>query len=485
MAEVNSKRHFKVRHRGRGSQMWIYLGKLLRMFVYQSDWKMLPMSALIAGLVGMVIRKRFLQSMEGTLMGCFAIVCVCIWNGCFNSIQVICRERDVIKREHRSGMHISSYIAAHVVYQALVCLAQTGITLYVMKMTGVNYPETSLFTPWFAVDLGITMFLIIFASDMLSLWVSALVRNTTTAMTIMPFVLIFQLVFSGGMLTLPPWTEHLTGFTISNPGLKAVAAQADLNNRKIEMVSTLLERVKNNEISTEISLGEVLDLLTDEENPSIADLRAMEVGKVFTLGELWDALEKSQGYEDVTTSTAPEELCIGDVLRYIDEAEEMKILREYKPPHTIVPIGRLVKAILEDEGSKAILDTKLSSLTTVGDLMEALDIEGAVEANRDLEIDTRTTVGEIVDWVSSLKLVQANRDISVPVNVSVDGILNLVGEERVIEYINDKAAAGSYNAAYEYSRDNIIGYWIHLLIFILVFALLACITLEFIDKDKR
>ena len=47
--------------------------------------------------------------MEGTLMGAFAIACVCIWTGSFNSIQVICRERDVIKREHRAGMHISSY----------------------------------------------------------------------------------------------------------------------------------------------------------------------------------------------------------------------------------------------------------------------------------------------------------------------------------------------------------------------------------------
>ena len=67
-------------------------------------------AALIAGLVGMVIRKRFFINMEGTLMGSFAMVCVCIWNGCFNSIQVICRERDVIKREHRSGMHISSIL---------------------------------------------------------------------------------------------------------------------------------------------------------------------------------------------------------------------------------------------------------------------------------------------------------------------------------------------------------------------------------------
>ena len=104
----NTSRRFIARHRERGAQVWICLGKLIRMFVYQSDWKVLPMSALIAGLVGMVIRVKMFLNMEGTILGAFSLVCVCIWNGCFNSIQVICRERDVIKREHRSGMHISA-----------------------------------------------------------------------------------------------------------------------------------------------------------------------------------------------------------------------------------------------------------------------------------------------------------------------------------------------------------------------------------------
>jgi hypothetical protein len=65
MAETrfeSTKRRFMIRHRGRGAQVFIYLGKLLRMFVYQSDWKVLPMAALIAGLVGMVVRRKFFIS---------------------------------------------------------------------------------------------------------------------------------------------------------------------------------------------------------------------------------------------------------------------------------------------------------------------------------------------------------------------------------------------------------------------------------------
>ena len=217
MSETRTRRRLRIRYRGRGAQVSIYFSKLLRMFVYQNDWKVLPMAALIAGLVGMVVRKKFFVNMEGTLMGAFAMVCVCIWNGCFNSIQVICRERDVIKREHRSGMHISSYVFSHMLYQAILCLGQVIVTQAVTMIIGVPYPEKGIITDWFPLEFCISMFLITYASDMMSLFVSTLAHNTTTAMTIMPFVLIFQLVFSGGMLTLPDWTKPMTYFTISNP----------------------------------------------------------------------------------------------------------------------------------------------------------------------------------------------------------------------------------------------------------------------------
>ncbi len=379
MAEKKEKisgRRMRIRYRGRGAQVWICLGKMLRMFVYQNDWKVLPMSALIAGLVGMVVRRRLFISMEGTLMGAFALVCVCIWNGCFNSVQVICRERDVVKREHRSGMHISSYIVAHMLYQGLLCLGQTAVTLYVTRLTGVQYPLEGLFSGLFLVDLGVSMFLITFASDMLSLWVSTIAHTTTTAMTIMPFVLIFQLVFSGGMLDLPPWAEPFTHFTISNPGLKVIAAQADVNNRPFVTISEMVRKMGNSDLTLNITGGQVLDILADTENPLISDLRAQEAGSGITVGEILDSVasqEEIQAYRDETWSYS-------------------------------------------------------------------------------------TTVGTLVD---------------------------LVGEEEVKTFLEEKAAEASYKAEYERTEKNIRGYWLHLSGFAFLFALLAMITLEFIDKDKR
>ena len=432
MAEMKaaSSRKFRIRYRGRSAQIWIYLGKLLRSFVYQNDWKVLPMAALIAGLVGMVIRKRMFLNMEGTLMGAFAMVCVCIWNGCFNSIQVICRERDVIKREHRSGMHISSYIFSHMLYQALLCLGQTAVTLYVTLATEVKSPLIGEVLPIYFLEFGISLFLITYASDMLSLWISSLARTTTTAMTIMPFVLIFQLVFSGGMLTLPAWTESLTHFTISNPGLKVIAAQADANHRPYATIASMVSKMRDNEVGGTVTMGQVMDLLTDESNPTIAQLRSRQLGGVFTLGELKQQLEDSKSFE-------------------------------------------------------ALRGEQVLPNMTLGDVLDAVNAAGIMDKYADTTVDASFTLGQAIDLLAGNPDLQARRDQQITVKTTVGELMDLVGEDNVKSFLEQKAAEANYVKDYEYTEDNVVGYWLQLLVFVFAFAALATITLEFIDKDKR
>ncbi len=220
-----------LKHKGRFAQIGIYLGKFLRMFVYQNDWKILPMGALITAVVTFVVGANLFKTQEGTLTGCFALVCVSIWNGFFNSIQTVCRERGIIKREHRAGLHISSYVIAQMIYQLLLCLAQTGVTLLICSISGVAFPVQGVVTPWGIVDTGITIFLITYAADLMALMVSCIVRTTTTAMTAMPFLLIFQLVFSGSFFHLEGYAQKLTVCTISRWGQCALCAVGRYNEQ--------------------------------------------------------------------------------------------------------------------------------------------------------------------------------------------------------------------------------------------------------------
>ena len=433
MAETRierGKRRFMTRHRGRGAQVFIYLGKLLRMFVYQNDWKVLPMAALIAGLVGMVIRRKFFINMEGTVMGAFAMVCVCIWNGCFNSIQVICRERDVIKREHRSGMHISSYIVAHMIYQALLCLLQVGVTLFVTKQVGVKYPIEGKIMPLFIVEFGISLFLITYASDMMSLWISSLAHTTTTAMTIMPFVLIFQLVFSGGMLTLPSWSKPLTYLTISNPGLKVIAAQSDVNHQPYASIADMIRKMKNDKIDATITVGQIMDMLGQKDNSTVSAIRGQVLVPTMTLGQLKAALDTS-----------------GTVAAHRDDA--------------------------------------ITEGMTIGTVLDMLEASGFWEQNKDEVITEDATLGDIIDLLLNNPDVQSRREQVISVPATVGDLLNLVGEDRVMKFLEEKAAAANFKLEYEYTVDNVSDYWLTLFMFILAFAALSTITLEFIDKDKR
>ncbi len=459
MAEMSgngSTRQLTVRHRGRFAQIGIYFGKFLRMFVHQGDWKVLPMSALIAGLVGFALGGDFGVSMEGTLMAGFAIVLVCIWNGSFNSVQVVCRERSIVKREHRSGMYVSSYIFAHMLYQLLLCLLQTVVTMIVLDMVNMRFPGPGLFTPWKALDVGITLFLVTYSSDIMSLWISTLVHSTTTAMTIMPFMLIFQLIFSGGMFKLPEIVNPIVNLTISNPGLKAIASQSEINDLPYSGVEGMIGMVDNVEIGGRVTVGQVIGILTDTNNPISKELRPIEIGSVMTIREIGEDFLQNEEYADLRN-----EVLIGDDTP-LDEngnpVDSSTGLFGFGFLEFRVTVGDAVSALLHFEPLSEVLDTK---------------------------VGTVYTVGEIADYLASDKTVQKYYDEGLEIHLTLGDAIDMVGREETMEKIKATASESMYNPDYVYTKENVLKNWLRILVFVAVFAALAVITLEFIDKDKR
>ena len=293
----------QIRHRGRLSQLFTYYGKMLRMFIYENDWKALPMAAIIAGLVAMVIKDGYCVSMEGTYQGAFALTCVAIWNGCFNSIQVVCRERAIIKREHRSGMHISSYIASHMLYQFLLCLLQTVVTMYTLRISGVPFPVAGFITPWMILDLGITVLLTSYAADMLSLLISSIVRTTTAAMTVMPFLLIFQLVFSGGFFTLPSSLRPISDFTTARYGMVAFASQANYNSLKMDLGWDQVSLVRYEKINVQLSADDIARMTDMDPDLLKAALEDKPVDFTFTINDILKTVGEETAKKEIQERT--------------------------------------------------------------------------------------------------------------------------------------------------------------------------------------
>lgn len=205
-------------------QVKVYTGKCFRLFINEKQWKNFVTAFVLILIIILVTSKDMFRDYPDTKNGLFTIICGCIWVGLFNSIQSICRERAIIKREHRTGLRLSSYITAHAIYEAFLCAIETLIILvmvYIKDAINGGYITTDglVFVPF--LDYYITFFLVVYGADTIAMFVSSLVRKENTAMTIMPFVLIVQLVMSDAIFPLGGGGEFFSNFTTSKWGLEA------------------------------------------------------------------------------------------------------------------------------------------------------------------------------------------------------------------------------------------------------------------------
>ena len=490
MSESSAKqgrRAWRVRHKGRASQVLIYLGKQLRFFINESDWKVLPMAAVIAALVGMVVRRRFFITMEGSLIGGFALTCPAIWNGCFNSIQSICRERAIVKREHRSGMHISAYMAAHMIYQLLLCTAQTGLSMYVLQLMGVQFPAQGFMTRWMIVDVGISMLLISYAADMMSLFISSLSHTTTGAMTVMPFVLIFQLVFSGGLIPLPAWSQNLSNFTISNYGVRAIAAQSGYNELPMAAVWNTLDGMRGTEVGGTFTLGQVLDLL---DSPAVEKRRDMEIMRSWTVGEAAEVLSGAEESLHLRDRVVAQPVTLRDALSFMKTSPLLaqlrsRVLRPAEGDQAALTVETLLDDLLGADGMEELLDREFGATVTLGQVLDFLQAEELAASMSDEVLNAPVTLGEAADFLRGNAVLQAHREDAFTFKTSIGDLLDLFGEDNVRTLIQTRTAAASQKAEYARTAPNIRGNWLMLALFAAAFALLATLALEFIDKDRR
>lgn len=247
----------------RVKQIGIYVGKHFRLFKNEKGWKTIVFAAIISLLISSVISDKLFVYDMTCWTGFFALVSACIWIGIFNSIQTICKERAIIKREHRTGLHISSYVISHLIYQAIICLVE-ALLLVVITAIFLPYPDYALLGSSY-VEYFISYFLITYAADVLGLAVSSLVKTPATAMTIMPFVLIVQLLFSGVLFTLNGPMQYAADLTISKWGLNATCTSADYNDlestEKVELQYKFYEIAEDNNLPL---TRDQIDQLVDE-----------------------------------------------------------------------------------------------------------------------------------------------------------------------------------------------------------------------------
>lgn len=225
---------------------WLILTRQF-ILIQLNDRKNLALSLtfpVIAALITIWIAgENMFVHFEGTKSACFVIVSAAIWGGLFNSIQVVVRERENIKRDHAAGLRLPCYMASRAVVQLVICLVQS--VLLTCAFLGVEWrydnelPGEGVLSGSALLECWITIALLTFAADTMGLFLSSLVRKPETANVMAPYILIVQLIFSGILFTMQGAANVLSYAMLSRWGMEALGSISDLNELPLKIQMTV------------------------------------------------------------------------------------------------------------------------------------------------------------------------------------------------------------------------------------------------------
>ena len=194
---------------------------------------------LIALLLTIVASDDMYKIFNDTQSNLFALSCAAIWIGLFNSIQEICKERAILKREYMGGLKLIWYTLSKFTVQTVICGIQAILMVCVFTLRIGGPTETFIF-PYPVMDIILTIWLTIEAAMALGFVISALVKNASLAMIIAPIVLIVQLLFSGILFELSGISEKIAYITISKWSMESLGSICVLNDLPTKLHKTIM-----------------------------------------------------------------------------------------------------------------------------------------------------------------------------------------------------------------------------------------------------
>jgi ABC-type multidrug transport system ATPase subunit/pSer/pThr/pTyr-binding forkhead associated (FHA) protein len=145
------------------------------------------------------------------------------WFGAINSAREIVKEMPIFLRDRLSGMRILPYLSSKVLVLAVLCMIQTLALLAIVALK-VDLPPSGALM-WGPLELWITLCLASFAAMGIGLLISASMGNPDRAQSLVPIVLIPQLIFIGGPSSgkAGEWLSYLTVTRWSSQAMKITA----------------------------------------------------------------------------------------------------------------------------------------------------------------------------------------------------------------------------------------------------------------------
>lgn len=156
-----------------------------------------------------------------------------IWFGIINAAREIVKEAPIYRREHAINLGAIPYVLSKVLVLGVLSALQSFILLYVVSIKS-GLPRTGIIIQGDHggfIELYITLLLAAFSGMMLGLLVSAVAPNTDRAMSLVPILLVPQIIFANVIFTLSGATNIVSFFVPARWAQQAAGSTARLINR--------------------------------------------------------------------------------------------------------------------------------------------------------------------------------------------------------------------------------------------------------------
>ncbi len=150
-----------------------------------------------------------------------------VWLGTNNAAREITKENPIYLRERLVNLRVFPYIMSKVVVLSILGLVQSFLLVGIILVTSGAPPTGALFPAAFELIVGV--WLTAMAGIGIGLLVSAIASNTDKAVSIVPIILIPQIILSGMIFALPGATKDLSFLTVSKWSLDSLGTSAGID----------------------------------------------------------------------------------------------------------------------------------------------------------------------------------------------------------------------------------------------------------------
>jgi hypothetical protein len=157
----------------------------------------------------------------------FMLATTGVWFGVINAAREICKESNVLRRERLAGLRVGPYVGSKITVLFALVLVQSALLLGVVAIR-VELPSSGILLPA-PLELFATIALAGLGGIALGLCVSAVASTPDKATSLIPIVLVPQVLFAGIMFTLRGIPDVLSHAVSSRAAVDAMSASVDIN----------------------------------------------------------------------------------------------------------------------------------------------------------------------------------------------------------------------------------------------------------------